>query len=386
MSREEIVLGVDLGVSFSSAAALVDGRIAFVLDGRGEACIPSVVHVPKQGRPTVGADAALMRRRRPDEVLAGFKRLMGVPWESGARRIIDATSMMRLRRALNGEVTMLTHAGPMSPAEASSVLLSHIKGLAEQRFGREIRRGLLTVPVAFGEAAVEATRLAARLAGFEEVSIMPEPCAAAYALARGIQERQRFLVFDFGGGTMDAAVVDAEATWLKVLSARGDEALGGDDLDVALGRHLASELWRDFELDVEKDRHLWDGILCRAELAKRALSLSPNTTIRLRDLPAGIDEVSFLIDLTLAESLWSTLLDRAVKVSAEAMVHAALRPEALDRVLLVGGSSMAPGVAERVARVFRRDVSVHGEPQLAVAAGAALAARSRLSVESSVTT
>jgi molecular chaperone DnaK len=381
MASREITLGVDLGVSFSTAAALIDGRIAFALDARGEACIPSVVHVPRQGKPLVGAEAALLRQRRPEEVLAGFKRLMGVSWESGARRLIDGTSTMRLRRSMSGEVTMQTHTGPISPAEASSILLSYLKGLAEQRFGSEIRKVLLTVPVAFSAPAIEATKLAGRLAGFEEISILNEPCAAAYALARGLEKRQRFLVFDFGGGTMDAAVVDASAQWLKVLSARGDECLGGDDLDAVLSRHIVGELWQTEEIDAEKDRVLFDQILCRVELAKRALSASESTTLRLRDLPGRAHGFEFNVDRPLAERLWGPYLDRAVKVSAEALAFASMRPEVLDRVLLVGGSSRVPGVVDRVSKVFRRAVSVHSEPQLAVAAGAALAAQGRLRVE-----
>ena len=147
MGSSEVILGIDLGTSYSTAAALVGGKVVYALDSRGEARVPSVVHFPKRGLPVVGAEAEKMRTSDPENTIFGIKRLVGQPADSPAGRLLDACSAFKIRRGTGAEASVLIRGSELQASEVASILLRNLRDLAESRLGRGIRKAILTCPV-----------------------------------------------------------------------------------------------------------------------------------------------------------------------------------------------------------------------------------------------
>jgi molecular chaperone DnaK len=375
----EIVLGIDLGTTFSTAAALIGGKLHFAIDSRGEACIPSVVHFPRTGPPLVGAEADRMRAADPHNTVFGIKRLMGRPADSPAARLLDACSAFRIKAQGNGEAAVEVRAGTLSASEVASLILRHLRERAEARFGGRIRRAVLTVPVTAGPEVRDAVTKCGRMAGLEVMRIVSEPCAGA--LARGVGSSATFtapaLVYDFGGGTFDATVVQRSGRELRVLGSGGDDCLGGDDFSMAFARFVENGVYRVQGIQLSHDVVLWDKVQRQCELVKRALSTVPEARFVLQDALGGAGrsrslELVFHRDHLAPE--WAPLVERSLETAAQTVRDAGLTVADLAGVLLIGGTTHVPLVRNGVGRAFPRPCIAEEDPQTAVARGAALLA------------
>jgi molecular chaperone DnaK (HSP70) len=374
----DLVLGVDLGTTFSTAAALVDGKLHFAVDGRGEACIPSVVHFPKSGPPLVGAEADRLRTSDPQNTVFGIKRLVGRRADSPAGRLLDAVASYRIRQPRpEGEAAVVVRTGEHPASEVASFILRHLKERAELRFGARIAKAVLTLPVTAGPEVREAMLRAGRAAGLEVVRTVLEPCAGAVARGFGGTGAAggTLLVYDFGGGTLDATVVRKEGARLRVLASGGDDCLGGDDLDLAFSRWVANGVFRVHGVDVTKDAVLWERIQRQCELVKRALSARPEARYQLRDAFSVGGNVQHLDYQFRREHLapeWQPLVDRSVEAARATLADAGVDVAALSAVLLIGGTTYVPQVRAAVRAAFPAPIEVEDDPQTAVARGAAL--------------
>lgn len=372
------ILGIDLGTTFSTAAAVVGGKLRFALDERGEACIPSVVYFGSSGPPLVGERADKMRISDPANAVWGVKRLLGRSKDSPAVRLLDATSNTKLRALPGDEVGVVARGRDYGAPEVAAMIIRYLRERAEVRFGTKLKHAVITVPVAASQKTRDATQLAARMAGLEVVRIVHEPCAAA--VAAGLQDfrgQRKMLVYDFGGGTFDVTAIEQSNTDFRVLSSGGDDCLGGDNLDEALGMSVINHLWKVYRFDANRDIIAKARIERQAELVKRALSSAPETHFRLEKVctvggrPQDLD---LKISRSEVEPLWQELVDRTLRITAECMLGAKLRPQDLAAVVLVGGTTFVPLVRTSVARVFGSPVSYEADPQTTVAAGAAILA------------
>lgn len=370
------MLGIDLGTTFSTAAAVVGGKLRFALDERGEACIPSVVYFPQNGPPIVGAKADAYRLSDPANVVWGVKRLLGRSKDSPSVRLLDATSGAKLRTLPGDEVGVVVRGRDYSAPEVAAMIIRHLKERAEVRFGTKLKEAVITVPVAAGKRTREATQLAAKMAGLEVVRVVDEPCAAA--VAAGLQDyegQRKLMIYDFGGGTFDVTTIEQHNQDFKVLASGGDDCLGGDNLDEALSNFVMSHIWKVFRFDATKDVVLRTRLERQAELVKRALSSVGETHFRLDEvckIGGRPQDVDLKISRAEVEPLWRELVDRTLRVSAECLLSARLRPQDLEAVVLVGGTTFVPLVRTSVARVFGAPVAYEADPQTTVAAGAAL--------------
>lgn len=379
MSQPEVLLGIDLGTTFSTAAAVIDGKFHFALDGRGEACVPSVVYFPKAGAPVVGADADKMRATDPQNTIFGIKRVIAQPPDSPAARLLDAMAAFRLKAHDSGEAAVQVRAGEVTASEVASIILRYLKERAELRFGRKLGRAVVTVPVTATPAVKDAMVRIGRMAGLEVVRVVSEPVAGA--LSRGLggkaAARGPVLVYDFGGGTFDATVVQRVGEAVQVLASGGDSCLGGDDFDTAFARYVASALWGVHKLDVTKDAILADRIMRQCEAVKRLLSSAPEARFFLPDA-LGVPGQRRSVDLRVRRDQlllpWAELVERSVTVSQKTLAAAAIEVADLDQVMLIGGTTQVPQVRAAVARAFPRPQAVEDDPQTAVARGAALLA------------
>ena len=376
----EIVLGIDLGTTFSTAAAVIGGKVHLALDSRGEACMPSVVHFPRTGPPVVGIEADRLRATDPANTVWGIKRLIGQTADSPSARVLNAHSAFAITGQAGGgeaEVTVRNRAHPAS--EIAALILRHLRERAESRFQRRITKAILTVPVTATAEVKEAMLRCGRMAGLEVLRLLPEPVAGA--LARGIKpahsDEAPLLVYDFGGGTFDATVVLRQGSKMRVLAAGGDDCLGGDDFDRLFSRRIADAVFKSHGVDVTHDVILWDRVQRQCEKVKRALSTAQTARYSLPEA-FGVGQASCNLDVPIGreqlEPTWAELVERSIETSLQTAADAGVEPAQLGSVLLIGGTTFVPLVRKRVAEVFPRPCFIEQDPQTTVARGAALLA------------
>ncbi|HTP51565.1 MAG TPA: Hsp70 family protein [Anaeromyxobacteraceae bacterium] len=379
MADSEVILGIDLGSTYSTAAALIGGRIHYALDSRGESCIPSVVHFPRSGPPIVGFEADKLRATDPENTVFGIKRLIGHGADSPAARLLDACSAFRIKPSREGEAVVLTRSGERSASEIASIILRHLRERSEARFHRRIGKAVCTVPVTATPEIREAMIRCGRMAGLEVVRVVSEPCAGAVArgAASDVGSGNPIMVYDFGGGTFDASVVKRTGQQLRVLASSGDDCLGGDDLDLAFTRWVSSGIYRTLKKDVTQDAILWNRLQRACERVKRVLSGAPEARLTIPDafVSGGKEQrIDYAVTREHLKPVWAELVERSIEASKQAISLAGLSNDAVAGVLLIGGTSFVPQVRIRVAEAFRRPCVLEDEPQTAVARGAALLA------------
>jgi molecular chaperone DnaK (HSP70) len=323
----------------------------------------------------VGLDAVKLRATDPANTVFGIKRLIGQSFNSSATRLVNHSAPFKLKDMGAGEVAVSVNSGDYAASEIAAIILSYLKERAESRFGGKVSKAVLTVPVTATRAVRDSMIACGRMAGLEVIRIITEPHAGALSLGpKGISPAP-LLVFDFGGGTFDAAVLKTSATGTTVLSSAGDEGLGGDDLDHALARWVADRVQSVFRKDIGHDVVQWDRLLRACELVKRALSRSMQARLFVPDAFSALNK-SQNIDSTVERKhlipIWSDLVERSISAATDAIEHAGVEPGKLGRVLLIGGTSFVPQVQEAVAKTFRVERVVSQDPQTAVAIGAAI--------------
>ena len=377
MADSEVILGIDLGSTYSTAALLVDGRIHYALDSRGEPCIPSVVNFPKSGPPIVGAEAEKLRATDPENTIFGIKRIIGHSADSPAARLLDASAGFRIKAQPKGEVLVATRGGERTASEIGAIILRHLRERAEARFRRKFGKAVCTVPVTATPEVREAMIRCGRMAGLEIVRIATEPCAGAVAQGSSAGGGRPLLVYDFGGGTFDASVVQRSGSKLRVLASAGDDCLGGDDFDLAFARWMGNAVYALQKKDVTRDAILWDRLQRTCERVKRVLSSAPEARLTIPDafVSAGKEQrIDYLVKRDQLVPIWGELVERSIQACLSALKEAKLGSGGLGSVLLIGGTSLVPQVRARVTSAFQVPVTVEDEPQTAVARGAALLA------------
>ncbi|MBC8138863.1 MAG: Hsp70 family protein [Fibrella sp.] len=350
----EAIIGIDLGTSTSAIAALIGGRPDLIQDAQGDRIVPSVVQITPDGETLVGSVA-----------------------KHGAVAFHDRTALEAKRLMGTGE-TIKIAGQEKTPEEIGALVLGYLKGAAESKLGRgSVRDVVISVPARFENAAREATKRAAELAGLNVLRLINEPTAAAlaYGLDR-LQNNQKVLVFDFGGGTLDVTVLEMFDGVLDVKTSVGDDKLGGKDIDEAVVK-----LFRDVYKDQygkslpppSKDRKIAQVLKEEAESAKRRLSSSVTLSI---DIPyLGTDGgLSFLLTRQKFEEICEPLLMRSMVLVNEALSRARLQWGDIDVVLPIGGSSRIPLFRRAIEYAWGKELRDYENPDEAVAKGAAIAA------------
>jgi molecular chaperone DnaK len=355
-----INFGVDLGTTNSCLAHARGGEVRVIQNNDQMSVTPSVVRVLKTGALMVGRRAYNAVAEDPDNVAQEMKRLMGQRYSK----------------------TFPASGRVMSPEEISAEVLKSLLADARRRTGEDARAACVTVPAAFTALQCDATARAARLAGLEEYPLLQEPIAAAiaYGAEAGVRD-QRWLVFDLGGGTLDVAVVSTRDGRLNVLEHRGDNHLGGKDVDRSLARNvLLPFLAEQFQLpraDVDAAAHtrLLRRLAFVAEYAKIELTTADETIVSLIDLGCDLEGRPIEAELTLTrarlESEAAPLVERCMRLTDEALAGARVKGADLDRVLLVGGPTQTPYVRSALASHVGARVDSSLDPMTVVARGAA---------------
>ncbi|HET9551821.1 MAG TPA: Hsp70 family protein [Anaeromyxobacteraceae bacterium] len=373
------VVGIDLGTTNSCAAVVKDGRPYVIPSREGYNTVPSMVALNARNAIVVGHAARAQLLVNPDATVYGAKRLLGRPFDSDAVQAIRSKFTYDVVADDGGMAAVRLGPETLSLEQVSALVLREVKEVAQNHLGEEVNRAVVTVPAYYDERQRQAVRHAGALAGLQVERILNEPTAAALAYAYGRNLNQRVLVYDLGGGTFDASVLELQDNVYEVISTGGDTFLGGVDFDHRIVDRLLERYAAQAGRPFDGDRVALSRLADAAERAKCALSERTELPVNLPYLamadgrPVSLDTV-----LTRAElvELVEPLVDRTIDVCREVLLAKGLGPGDLDEVILVGGQSRMPLVHEKVAAFFGRAPSRAVHPDEAVAVGAALLAHS----------
>jgi molecular chaperone DnaK len=382
------VVGIDLGTTNSCVAVARNGRAQVLSSKLGYRTIPSVVAFDPEGRLLVGHAAKAQMVVNPHHTVYGSKRLVGRPFKSPTVQACRDRFHYQIVEGAGGTAAVRFAGREFSLQQIAALILTEIREIASQALGETVERAVVTVPAYYNDHQRNAVREAGRLAGLTVERIVNEPTAAALAFGYGKGLDERVLVYDLGGGTFDASVLEIQGDVYEVVSTGGDTFLGGVDFDNQLVDHLAWAFMERHGGVIPDDRVVWQRLRDAAEETKVALSERDRVVARVPHLcrsTAGRD-LSLEVEVTRLEleALTTRLVERSLEVCREVLQARSLSPADVQEVLLVGGQSRMPLVWRRARQLFERDPSRGVHPDEAVAVGAALLADSAGRVDSVV--
>ncbi len=346
----EKILGIDLGTTNSEVAIYENGAVT-IIEGPDGKLLPSYVGLDDHDNLLVGGPAMNQFVVYPERTIKSIKRLMGQasPVPLGDRSYL--------------------------PQEISAMILRHLKNIAETYLGHSVGKAVITVPAFFSDGQRQATREAGQMAGLDVVKIINEPTAATLVYESSHKGAKKVLVYDLGGGTFDVSVVELQDDVIEVIASHGNNHLGGDDFDALIEKVLMAKLQEDNFTDIPLQAKA--RIRRAAENAKKLLSIQPFALVEEEYLLTR-DGVPYNFSIELArqqyEELITPLLDETLDAVHLVLRDAGLTASEIDEILLVGGSTRTPLVQERLEREFGMAPRFEVDPDLCVAAGAALQA------------
>ena len=357
MPEKDIVVGIDLGTTFSEVAYFENGKPVIIPNSEGLRITPSIVAFNENGERLVGLLAKRQAVINPDNTVRSIKRKMGK----------------------KEEVFFPVIKKNYRPEEISAMILQKLKTDAESYLGQKIKRAVITVPAYFSDAQRQATKDAGRIAGLEVLRIVNEPTASAlaYGLDKELKNDQKVLVFDLGGGTFDVSILEISDGVFEVLATNGNNFLGGDDWDQRIIEWLVDKFKAQYGTDITKDKMAMQRLRDAAEEAKIQLSTLQSTNINLPYLTAdatGPKHLNVTITRTEFEKMTADLIEKTVGPTKQALTDAGLKPKDINRVILVGGSTRMPAVQSVVKNLFNQDPFKGINPDEVVALGAAVQA------------
>ncbi|MEL7312269.1 MAG: molecular chaperone DnaK [Pseudomonadota bacterium] len=374
------VIGIDLGTT-NSCVAVMEGDSARVIENsEGDRTTPSIVAFTKDNEVLVGQSAKRQAVTNPTNTLFAVKRLIGRRFEDDVvQRDIDMVPYT-IAKADNGDAWVEIDGKKMAPPEISARVLMKMKKTAEDYLGEEVTEAVITVPAYFNDSQRQATKDAGKIAGLEVKRIINEPTAAALAYGMDKKRGDRTVaVYDLGGGTFDVSIieiaeVDGEHQF-EVLATNGDTFLGGEDFDLKLIDYLASEFEKESGMDLRKEALAMQRLKEAAEKAKIELSSGQQTEVNLPYITAdasGPKHLNIKVTRAKLESLVGDLIARTIEPCKIALKDAGLKVSDVNDVILVGGQTRMPKVAEEVQNFFGKEPRRDVNPDEAVAIGAAI--------------
>jgi len=371
MPNERIV-GIDLGTT-NSLVAFMQGDTPVVIPGEdGLTLVPSVVALDERNQIIVGSAARKYLIETPERAVYSIKRLMG----RGVEDIQEELKLFPFRLAEDlqpGEVLRIRLGDKTyTPPEISAFILRQLKRNAERFFGEPVTKAVVTVPAYFNDAQRQATKDAGRIAGLDVLRLVNEPTAASLAYGLDKKKNGVVAVYDLGGGTFDISILKLQDGIFEVIATNGDTHLGGDDIDNLLITIALDDIGGDMGLDL---RRSGEGVqTIRKAVIEAKIALSEQSSTKLDIELSGGKRYQREITREQFEQLIRPILDRTVSPCKQAMKDAGLKPEQIDEVVLVGGSTRIPKVRTLVQELFKRTPHTDLNPDEVVALGAAVQA------------
>ena len=345
------IIGIDLGTTNSCVAVMEGGNFTIIPNSDGSRTTPSVVNIKSNGEIIVGEIAKRQAITEPEATVASIKTHMGE----------------------NYKVNI--HGKEYTPQEISAMILKKLKKDAEAYLGETVTEAVITVPAYFTDAQRQATKDAGEIAGLKVDRIINEPTAAALCYGLDKKKEEKVLVFDLGGGTFDVSVLEIGEGVVEVISTAGNNHLGGDDFDQKIIDWLAEEFKKETGIDLRNDKMAVQRLKDAAEVAKKTLSSSLETSISLPFITMDANGPKHL-EKKLTRAAFNELTKDLVEATKgpvyEALEKAKLQVNQIDEILLVGGSTRIPAVQEWVKNYFGKEPNKSINPDEVVAAGAAI--------------
>ncbi|MDM8567378.1 Hsp70 family protein [Candidatus Halobeggiatoa sp. HSG11] len=350
--EHEIIVGIDLGTTNSEIAIVENGKVTIIKDA-GHEILPSFVGISDDDEILVGEPAKNQYVLYPEKTIKSIKRKMGE------------------------ENTVEMAGKSYTPQEISAIILKRLKTISENYLNKPVTKAVITVPAYFSDSQRQATREAGEIAGLEVVRMINEPTAAALSYEAENQEQKHILVYDLGGGTFDVSVVNIEDDVVEVVASHGNNKLGGDDFDQKIAEYIVKHIQEQFSVDIRESRKAMARINRAAETAKRILSDQPFAMIEEEYLHEHQGK-QINLSLELAREDYEEMIEDYIDETLEA-IHVALNGADLtasdiDEILLVGGSTRTPVISQRLQTEFQKQPRSEINPDLCVAAGAAIQA------------
>ncbi len=359
----EPVIGIDLGTTNSEVGFIIDGK-AEILKENDNGIVPSCVGISNEGKVIVGQIARNQAVIHPESTVVSVKRLMGS----------DETIKLKDKS--------------YTPQEISAFILKELKERAERVIGKKISKAVITTPAYFTNAQRQATREAGEIAGLNVIRIINEPTAAALAYESKDSKARTIMIYDLGGGTFDVSIVKIEDGVVEVLASTGNNHLGGDDFDREIEQLLIKHIENKFNINIQDNIAVVARLRRAAENAKIELSDAPFTNIEEDHLCKSKDgstdvHLSYELSRIKFEELIENYFQQTMESVNKALSDAATPSSAIDKIILVGGSTKIPKLSSMLEEKFNILPHQEIDPDLCVAMGAAIQAGREMGIDSS---
>lgn len=358
--RQRLAAGIDLGTTHSLIATVRSSQAETLTDNEGQCLLPSVVHYQKNSK-RVGYAAKQNAYQDPEYTFSSVKRLLG-------RSLADIRQSYPLlpylfKASEHGLPLLHTPQGFVSPVNISAEILAVLAKRAEQTLGGALEGVVITVPAYFDDAQRQGTKDAAKIAGLKVLRLLNEPTAAAVAYGLNSGQEGIIAVYDLGGGTFDISILRLNRGVFEVLATGGDSALGGDDFDLLIAEWIWQQTGFTSSPSARQQRQLLDA----ATLAKETLSVNDSVQIKVVGWQGTLSRNIF-------DKLVAPLIKKTLLTCRRTLKDAAVTPEEVLAVVMVGGSTRVPAVREQAQKFFGREPLTHIDPDRVVALGAAIQA------------
>ncbi len=367
------IIGIDLGTTNSVVAVMEGSEVKVIQNQEGQRTTPSVVAFLKDGQILVGLPAKRQAITNPENTIFSIKRFMGRRYEEVQEEIKMVP--YKVVKGPHDDARVEVMGKVYSPPEISAKILMKLKEAAEDYLGEKVTDAVITVPAYFNDAQRQATKDAGTIAGLNVRRIINEPTAAALAYGLDKKKDQKIAVYDFGGGTFDISILEIGEGVIEVKATNGNTHLGGDNIDQRIIDWMVEEFKKEHGIDLKQDRMALQRLKDAAEKAKIELSSALETEINLPFITADASGPKHLVmKLTRAklESMIEDLLQMTLEPCRLALEDAGLKPEDIDEVILVGGSTRIPRVQQLVKDFFGKEPNKSVNPDEVVAVGAAI--------------
>lgn len=373
------ILGIDLGTTNSAMAFVEGGEPKIIENTEGARTTPSIVAISKANERMVGLLAKRQAITNPKNTIFGVKRLMGHKYSEPNIQKDKGLVPFEIEASDDGGVKVKMSDKYFRPEEISAMILQKMKHDAEAKLGEKIDEAVITVPAYFDDSQRKATKIAGEIAGFNVRRIINEPTAAALAYGFNKKKNEKIAVYDFGGGTFDISILeiigdDGEQS-IEVKSTDGDSHMGGEDIDQKIIRWIADEYKKESGIDVTKDELALQRLKEAAEKSKHELSTVMEAEINIPFITsdaAGPKHLSMKMSRATLEQLTDEYIKRSIEITERAVKASGYGVSDIQEVILVGGQTRMPAIAEAVKKFFGKEPNRSINPDEVVAIGAAV--------------
>lgn len=359
VNHNEYTIGIDLGTTNSLVAYSQDQKPVIIKNILGNKFTPSIVNI-------VGGKIELSKQNLDNQCFSvkSIKRLMGRTYDEAISLCNDSYLTNHLVEH-NKELHVKIENALFTPEEISSTILKQLKLSAQAELNCEIKNAIITVPAYFNDAARNATKKAAILAGLNPIRLISEPTAAAYAYGLDKNSQGIFAVYDLGGGTFDVSILRIKAGIFQVIATGGDNLLGGDDIDVILAKHIFNQI------DIDKNNYSFLDLISHAKNIKEMFSDYNEVSYKFS---IGGKEFNFIINITDFNSLIAPIINKTIKILSNVIMDSGLSKDDILGIILVGGSSRIKLIKDEITKSLNITILDDVNPDEVVALGAALQA------------